>query len=144
MYNCSLQWVIFLWSIIFLVCMDFGGLRVARGGSGAKAPPLAARPNFTHYIDCNLAVSLSCLAVRRVCSAWFAQSACSRNTLLRLMNVGTQLAGVGDRDEVVTVAFDQDTGPASHLHFLNVCFRNGFQVCGVHASVACSLACLVT
>jgi len=36
--------------------------------------------------------------------------------------------GVGDRDEVVTVAFDQDTGPASHLHFLNVCFRNGFQI----------------
>lgn len=38
------------------------------------------------------------------------------------------MAGTGDRDEVVTVAFDVDTGPAKHLHFLNVCFRNGFQV----------------
>lgn len=38
------------------------------------------------------------------------------------------MAGTGDRDEVVTVAFDLDTGPAKHLHFLNVCFRNGFQV----------------
>jgi hypothetical protein len=38
------------------------------------------------------------------------------------------VAGHGDRDEVVTVAFDVDTGPAKHLHFLNVCFRNGFQV----------------
>ena len=27
-----------------MVCMDSGWLRVARGGSGAKAPPLAARP----------------------------------------------------------------------------------------------------
>jgi len=27
------------------VRVDFGCLRVARGGCGAKAPPLAARPN---------------------------------------------------------------------------------------------------
>ena len=47
--------------------------------------------------------------------------ACSKGGLRRV-------AGTGDRDEVVTVAFDVDTGPAKHLHFLNVCFRNGFQV----------------
>ena len=36
--------------------------------------------------------------------------------------------GVGDRDQVATVAFDLDAGPAKHLHFLNVCFSNGFQI----------------
>jgi len=29
------------------ICIDSGVLRVASGGSGAKAPPLAAHPNNT-------------------------------------------------------------------------------------------------
>jgi hypothetical protein len=36
--------------------------------------------------------------------------------------------GGGDRDVVVSVSFDEDTGPAKHLHFLTVCFCNGFQI----------------
>ena len=36
--------------------------------------------------------------------------------------------GTGDRDDVVTVTFDMDTGPRKYLHFLNVCFSNGFQI----------------
>ena len=36
--------------------------------------------------------------------------------------------GGGDRDVVVSVSFDEDNGPAKHLHFLTVCFCNGFQI----------------
>jgi len=38
--------IFFCCALFFLVRINSGGLRVARGGSGAKAPPLAARPGL--------------------------------------------------------------------------------------------------